>query len=424
MELVNNLIKDFNIKVKNIRTFNDLPFIFQYISDLKFNNISGNGGGVSFNQKEALLKSVFESIERYCLFYNKKEYKNFIRSSIKDLDKKNIKYIHINNHQYFSIKQINNNSRELKIENKDKLYWVEGIDFYRNKEILIPCQLIFLNSGDKEKIIQQPISTGAAGGKTLNDAILRGTFEIIERDAFMIHYLAKTYGELIDFSMNKRLMKIKKYFKQYNLDLHLINLPTDLNVYTIMCLIIDRNVLGVPLSVGMKTGLNPLEVSLKAIEESYMSVSFSRKDLIELKDALKSITPNTITSIHQRTLYWLDRDKLRYINPWIKNKRKIKFNKMRNLSKGSINNNLKFVNNILKSKNHNIYYVNIKKEEFSKYNEFEVVKVVIPTLHPFYLEEKYKYLGGNRIYDIPVKLGYYENPLKEEKLNQIPHFFL
>jgi ribosomal protein S12 methylthiotransferase accessory factor len=68
--------------------------------------------------------------------------------------------------------------------------------------------------------------------------------------------------------------------------------------------------------------------------------------------------------------------------------------------------------------------VNIKKEDFKKFNEFEIVKVVIPSLHPLYLNEKYKCFGGERIYDIPVKLGYYEKPLKEEELNQIPHFFL
>lgn len=234
--------------------------------------------------------------------------------------------------------------------------------------------------------------------------------------------ISKSFGELIDYSMNKGLVKLKKYFKQYNLDLYLINLPTDLGIYTILTLIIDRTGLGVPLSAGMKTGLNPYKVAIGSIEESYMGLNSTRNKLLNIeKKNIKDIEINTIS---KREAYWLDIDKLKYITPWIKNKRRIKFNKMKNLSLKNIDADLNLVNNILKYRNHKIYYIKIKKKEFRKYNEFEVVKVIIPTLHPLYLNEKYKCLGGERIYNIPVKLDYYNKPLMERELNKIPHFFL
>ncbi|MHB8362086.1 MAG: YcaO-like family protein [Patescibacteria group bacterium] len=418
--IIERLVSSYKINLHEGLGFSDLPFFEKYISEIKLNKVSDAGTGISIKSKRiAKEKAVFESIERLCLFYDKKQYSKFILSSREEF-KQN--YLSLNNFQYFTKGQIYNNKKKLEINSQDKFYWVKGTNFNTKDNIFIPVQLIFLNGENKEKIIVQSISTGAAGGRTLNDAIQRGTFEIIERDAFMIHYLAKTYGELIDFSMNKRLVQLREYFRKYNLELYLISLPTDLGIYTMMSFIVDRTGLGVPFSAGMKTGLNPYKVAVGSIEESYMGINFSRNNLLD-KD-LKNIDEKNISTMKQRGLYWLDQDKLQYINPWIKNKRKIKFDKMKNFSLGSIDRNLKFVNNILKSKKHNIYYVDIKKEEFKKYSEFEIIKVVIPSLQPLYLNEKYKCLGGKRIYDVPVELGYYDKPLMEEELNQMPHFFL
>ena len=419
MNEIDELVNKYKIKLDKIESYCDEPYLEQYVSTLKINNNIESGTGVSFNNKTALYKSVYESIERSCLYLDNNQKKQFIYSSINKLNKD---YLNPMDIKCFSNNQIDNNPNQLKILKNNKFLWINGKDLYKNKNVLIPIQLVFLVNNKKEKIIQQPMSTGAACGINLNDAILKGIFEVIERDAFMIHYLTKTCGELIDFSMNKRLIKIQKYFQKYNLELYLINLCTDLGIYTVLSLIIDRTGLGTPLSAGMKTGLDPYKCAISAIEEACMGISFSRNDLIK---KMKNPKVNSnINSMHQRSLYWSDIKKLKYIDPWIKNKRKIKFNKMRNLSTKNIDKDLNFVTNILKLNKYDIYYVNIKKDLFSKFGNFEVIKVIIPSLQSLYLHESYKCLGNNRIYEVPVKLGYYNKPLREGQLNQIPHFFL
>jgi ribosomal protein S12 methylthiotransferase accessory factor len=47
-----------------------------------------------------------------------------------------------------------------------------------------------------------------------------------------------------------------------------------------------------------------------------------------------------------------------------------------------------------------------------------VVKVVVPGLRHFWA----RYAPG-RLYDVPVKMGWLEKPLREEELNPIPIFF-
>ncbi|MCL4392934.1 YcaO-like family protein [Patescibacteria group bacterium] len=281
--IIREMIDVFGMDLYEELLFSDLPFFEECIAEIKLNKEKYTGIGISIKSKKiAQGKVIFESIERASLFCDKAKKRDFIKSTIKALDNHNIKHIDIDNEAYFSKSQIiDTNQRRLKININNEFSWTKGVDLYMREKILIPSQLVFLDSIKDEKIIQQQISTGAAGGNTLNDAILRGIFKVIERDAFMIHYLAKTYGGLIDFSMNKRLIKIKRYFKKYNLELYLVNLPTDLGIYTYMAFIIDKTGLGIPFFTGMKTGINPYNIAIGAIEESYMVIVFSRNKLLK-----------------------------------------------------------------------------------------------------------------------------------------------
>jgi len=55
---------------------------------------------------------------------------------------------------------------------------------------------------------------------------------------------------------------------------------------------------------------------------------------------------------------------------------------------------------------------------------FNTVRAVIPDLHPMHLAESWKYTGGQRLYDAPVRAGLRETPRSEDQLNDVPHPFL
>ncbi len=70
-----------------------------------------------------------------------------------------------------------------------------------------------------------------------------------------------------------------------------------------------------------------------------------------------------------------------------------------------------------------IVYVDISNNKLKKYG-IKVVKVIIPQLQPLYLDERYPYLGGTRLYEVPIKLGFLKTAKQENELNKIPHPFL
>ena len=192
MNLLENIIKDYNITLRSRSNYCDLPRMNQYSATLKISKYEKTGGGFSFNEQSAKEKAVFESIERSCLSYDNDDKKAFFQNTRKNLEKNNIEQIF----HYFSENQIKKNPGKLKVSLNNKFVCSYVTEYDNNTKIPLPNQFIYLNSGSREKVLVNPISTGAAAGKTVKDGILRGALEVIERDAFTINYLTNIYGQL------------------------------------------------------------------------------------------------------------------------------------------------------------------------------------------------------------------------------------
>jgi len=410
------------------RSYSDEPKLWQFsakIMDLTRKSDAhwdaGYGGGASFDKNKAIIKAVGEAIERYCLGYYKEN--ELILASYKELKSRSIP---LNEVVSFSDSQLSRREfSDARWNEEDKFFWIEGYSIFERKKVFIPAQLVFVPYNfRKEKIIRLPISTGGAAGISLNEALLRGILEVIERDAFMIHYLSSSFGELIDICGVSLLEDIKKYFEKYRLELYLINLPTDIEVYNFLALIIDKTGVGPAVSAGLKSGLDPLKVAMGAIEECWHSRPWIRDELNKLPNMEKILSEGKkLTEIKKRGLFWSSIKMVKYIKPWITNKRRIKFSDLKSLSSDRTKTDLSYILDILKKTKHKVYYADVTRPEVAKYG-FKVLKVVIPSLHPLYLDEPYPYLGGKRIYEVPLKIGLKEKVLTEKELNKIPHFFL
>jgi ribosomal protein S12 methylthiotransferase accessory factor len=406
----------------------DEPKLWQYtakIADVSSKSDApcdiGYAGGASFEKEKAIIKAACEAIERYCLGCYKEE--NLFYAAYREIKDKSLPIEEVVSFSKLQLK-------EKKFANccwneKDKFFWVEGYSLFERKKTYIPAQLVFVPYDfRKEKIIRLPISTGGAAGRSFSFALLGGIFEILERDAFMIHYLSKSFGELIEISNQPILGEIERYFRKYRLNLYLINMPTDIKVYNFLALIVDKTGVGPALSAGLKSGLDPLKVAIGAIEECWHSRPWIRDDLNKLPDLEKIINEgDKIVDIKKRGLFWAHKKMLRYAEPWFKNKRKISFFDLKSLSSGETKDDLDYVLALLRKKGHKVYYVDITKPEVLKYG-FKVIKTVIPSLHPLYLDESYPYLGGERIYKLPFEINFKRKILNEKEINRVPHFFL
>lgn len=422
---------------KKHKIIKDIDRIHEYFDDPKFfhfgailfpvsdktqeETLSNSVGGYSFfSEDEALLKCIGETLERYSLrTYNKK---GFCTSLYKDVKGKALNPETIVN---FSPSQKKKKGFEIFNFDDNTLFsWQMGFDLMRGKSIFIPAQLIYLTYklNSAEKWISLPITTGAAGGSTIQSAIVRGIYEAIEREAFIIYYLNKLPGRKVDmmYVHDTRIKYCADVIRSYNLKLNIFDITTDLGIPTFLSVIIDETGIGPAINLGLKTHMNSYIAILGSIEEALHPRSWIRRKVEENPQLLKNMSYRHINTLEDRALLWYDKRNIKKLSFLLDQPRKkVKLQ----IKDYSFSEQLDILLKLLKINNINIYYVDVTPR-IIKENNYYIVKTILPQLQPFYLIEDFPYHGGTRLYTLPKKLGYFNHETTEKSLNKYPHPFL
>lgn len=385
--------------------YNDEPKIFS------FSAILTNGeracGTSLISKEQALLKLFGEIIERYNLDSrcNKEAIKKIRKEKI------NITPFLCDHSLKFSF------NKPLKKE----VFCIEGYSILRNKKIFVPAQLVFspYHLSKDEILIRTPISTGAATHFNFQEALQNGILEIIERDAFMVNYLNKLSRIVIDISKSKDrlLKKIYLTLKRYYLELFLIDISTEIPIFSVAAILIDRTGIGPAVSVGLSANFNFKKAIIKAIEESLQVRRWIRGKIIryqKYKNGLKKIKD----PILYRGFFWANIKMIGKLNFFLNSERVPieKIEKKYGQKKVFTLNKLK---NWFKKQNIEMIFVDLTPS-WQKKRGIYTLKTIIPSLQPLYLDERFPCFNITRIKEVPKLLGF--SPAK--KVNKIPHPFL
>lgn len=411
--------------IYRIPNYNDEPQLYQYFSQFtdKYHpelTKEAVASGVSFEKNRALLKLLGETAERYALSLN--NHKKFINKSFYELsnDHRNA----INPIEVALITDSSNKNQQKDLVNT-KFNWIEGKSLITNKNIFIPAQLVFIPYvfQESEVSLQMPISTGAAAGEFMYDAVYRGICEVIERDSFMIHYYNTLNSPKINLETckNKTITKIIAALKRYNLELCVNDITTDVGVSAVASIIVDKTGLGPAISIGLKAGFDIEENIIGAIEEALMVRVWIRDEFVYLKPKYRAA--KTIRTIEERAEFWFPTDMIHYLDFWLNAKNKRSLNKVQKSKLNSYEEKVSELIKIFSTKGYDVIYVDITVPVIRKY-DVKVVKVIIPQLQPLHLDEKYPYLTFQRMYNAPINMGVFGKSKSLKKLNHIPHPFL
>lgn len=421
------ILKDLQYKIN----YNDEPKFFTfsgYNGDLLKTSDSGGSswGGASGcslkGRNEALIKCLGEITERACNAFYKKG--DFVISSFRDLKNKKINAINPVDFVSFTDKQVADFPYlgKRRIKDDSILKWVWGKSLITGKKILIPAQTVYVpyKYDDNEAVIRSQITTGAAIYTDSSEAIYRGLCEVIERDAFMIAYLNMLPLPIVDLenSFSGELKWIVKLFKRYNLELYVLDATSDIHIPTFAILIIDRTGIGPAVTTGNKCGFDSKDSILGSIEEALKVRAWSRYHMAD-KEAVLEAKKNfkAMRIQEQRCLFWSTIDMIDKISPFLKGPKKIinsfDYKKEKKLDAAI---------ELIKKAGLEPFAVDITMPQAKKYN-LVAYMVLIPQAQPLYLWEEQKCINGQRLYEVPVKLGYFDKPKKEEELNLVPHPF-
>ncbi len=367
-----------------------------------------SASGISFQDKNlALFKCLMETLERFCLFtyIEEKTYK----SSYVDLKQEAI------TPQAF-IQQKN-------IE-EQQLGWVKGRDILQQKEILIPAQLAYINyysHNPHEQVLGQFISTGAASGFQQEDILLRGIYEVIERDAIMSIYLNQIAPEQVSMvSLSTDILQKIEYLHKYRLTPHIFYIKNDLDIPTILTVLTDESPIGPKIAIGSKSSLQLKDAVLGSIEEAVMTRHSMRKNMQNGLSQNMSINIQDIVTIEKRSLYWSKNGAKQMLSFLFKNKNEIHKKGITQLEEGTgTKQEFEIVIEKLKQNKYQIMYADITLPQIKKELGVSVYKVIIPHMQPLYLNEQEKEYQMTRL---KIFAAMYKK--KTLSINPIPHPFL
>ncbi len=271
---------------------------------------------------------------------------------------------------------------------KEGIYrWFEAQDIIGNKRVYIPSQLIFLSPifQDEFALRKEQISTGAAFGPADSEmAFKSGLLEVIERDACISSYLKKVRMKRVA-NLPDHIESLKKYIERYNLQAHIFDVTTDLAVPSIMAITIDSTGVGNAVNVGSKSALSYSEAIIGALMESVQCRRSSRI-FGRIMFNQKPISEDEIISLEDRFVYWSPKQKIADLSYLLDSAEEVVY---ADIPKKKIS--LDDVVNSMTSRGYNLFVADITLPEIRNAG-FQTLKVVIPELHPLYLDERAKSL--------------------------------
>ena len=412
---------------EGIKTYPDEPSIFQYFIKVRDAKVSGgDGGGCDFfSRKKALWAAIGEAVERYALNHFSPEVGSYKDASFKDL--------YPNAMDIFKISGISKKQREennsifnLKFDENSIFRWVKGYSLARKQSIWTPLQLNSFTYKapyeKKEPLILRPVSTGAAAHTTLTSAILNGLLEVIQRDAFMITWVNKLSPISIDKKSirDNKIQEIIDRLSRYNLELHLLHLPSDLPVHTVLAVIIDRSGVGPAVAVGASANFNIYETIIAAASEAFVVHLFVRYLWDQWKKEHGSVFPSRDKLDRDgRLIWWATPERIEDISFLLAGEQKQADLLPHYNSPSNPKESLENLVRILYKKKLEVIYTEILEGKIKKALGLYAVMVTVPGTQPLHLDESLPYFYGERMSTVPTELGigFSPNP------NLLPHPF-
>jgi thiazole/oxazole-forming peptide maturase SagD family component len=123
-------------------------------------------------------------------------------------------------------------------------------------------------------------SNGNAGHFTRNDAILHGLLELIERDAFLVHWLNTISPRRIDLShftpKNADVAYLLQSLEMHRIKYFFLDISSDIEVPVCLCVLSQRGPYGAQYFLGTSAGFDVESVILSSAGEA-MSILASRQ---------------------------------------------------------------------------------------------------------------------------------------------------
>lgn len=255
-------------------------------------------------------------------------------------------------------------------------------------------------------------SNGNAAGNTLEEAILQGFFELVERDAVALWWYNRVQRPAVDpHSFGERyVQQVADFLTRRRRDLWVLDVSADLEIPVFVAA--SRRTHGPfeKIVLGFGAHFDPRVALLRAVTELNQMLVYVR-DMNDERDSADSAT----TIDDPETIDWLQTAALKS-HPYLSPDARVPARKLSDYPRcrtDDLRDDVLLCQGLVERHGMEMLVLDQTRADIG----LPVVKVIVPGLRHFWAR-----FAPGRLYDVPVRLGWLPQPLREEQLNPIPMF--
>lgn len=262
------------------------------------------------------------------------------------------------------------------------LEWIGAYDLLNKEEVFVSANAVFHpydGPGQCQKLFLSN-TNGLASGNVLEEAILHGLLEVIERDAISTSQFTRDLGkEIVLTEEDGYVYELAQKFKDAGIDLKVWLVPTDTGIPTIIAATDDIKLKDPALLVmGAGSHLKPEIAVARAITEAAQS------RVVQIQGAREDTD-------REGFIRGVGYDRMKRLNWfWFEEGEKISLSEVQDLSKKSPAENIDVILEKMKSLAERVLVIDLSREEIA----VPVVRVIIPGFELFTIDRDRK---GKRI---------------------------
>ncbi|WP_062052674.1 TOMM precursor leader peptide-binding protein [Aquimarina longa] len=402
-----------NVPIYNFGSGKNLALQSSSLFWLNLHLRSANGGK-GRTAIQAKTGALCEAIERYSLMYQGKTYT--ISATYATLENA----IHPNDcmlysdAQYLDRERINEESTKfyslipIPFDTDTIMDWTPVYSLTEQEFKYLPSCYCYAQypATDEKRLYAYPDSNGCAAGNTLEEAILQGFLELIERDAAAIWWYNRIQYQAIDLSTaaNPYIDEMVTYYKSIDRSLYVLDITTDLNIPVFVAIShnLDTN------------GKDQILYAFGAHIDAHIALE---RAIVELNQLLPVVINTKGSYLTTDTIFidWLNTatlDNNGYVVPLegIQKNMQIDYPK---LCEATVYDSVYYCIDSVKKHGLETLVVDLTQPDVG----LSVAKVIVPGLRHFW-----RRTAPGRLYDVPVKMGKLRQPHAESQLNPLSIF--
>ena len=378
-------------------------------------------GGASLDRDRAIAATIGEAVERYCASY-------FDPAAIVFASYKEVadRAVHPSKFGLFSERQYNSPKFPYKPFTEDSaISWTWGYSLQKRRPVLVPACLTYLpftfDRGREETHITGTTSTGLACGNSLEEAILSGIGEVVERDALCCFWMNQLPVPHVEIDKDCSIYDLfKEKLERPGLKYYVCDVTTDLGIPVFFTLLVGGSNYGRMVNAGSQASPSTYQAALKSLVEAAHGRPYVRYILHEQPNWKYSPDFSTVRDFQDHAAFYTRAPQDFHALDFVTRPRPTKrLSDMKDLLTGSVLGDIEFYLSRLAEHDFDVIVVDLTTPDIEEVG-FRVARTIVPGLQLLHGDRK-MFLGGPRLYSLPHALGYAKEPVREEDFNLYPH---